>query len=112
MGTRVLRAGNFYRPGWVGAVCDARVLGLHVAHVRGCRRGRLCRDQGKGWRAWGGGTWFSISSKKVESQGGSWRTRGWYRWNALDEHVLVEPNIVSYSPVSRQPSPKTCGQQL
>ena len=35
MGTRVLRAGNWYRPGWLGAGCDARVLGLHAAHVRG-----------------------------------------------------------------------------
>ena len=50
MGTRVLRAGSWYRPGWLGAGCDARVLGLHAAHVRGCRRARMCRGQGKGWR--------------------------------------------------------------
>ena len=34
MGMRVLGAGNWYRPGWVGAGCDARVLGLHAARAR------------------------------------------------------------------------------
>eukprot|EP00964_Phaeocystis_antarctica_P154026 scaffold122524_cov33-Phaeocystis_antarctica.AAC.1 len=33
----------------MGAVCDALVLGLLAAHVRGCRSARLCRDQGEGW---------------------------------------------------------------
>ena len=36
------------RPGRVGAVCDAWVLGLLAAHVRGCMGARLCRDQGEG----------------------------------------------------------------
>ena len=48
MGTRVLRAGNWYRPGWVSAACDAQVLGLHAARARGCTSARLCHDQGTG----------------------------------------------------------------
>ena len=35
MGTRVLGAENWYHPGSVGAACDARVIVLHAAHVRG-----------------------------------------------------------------------------
>ena len=31
----MLGAGKWDRLGWVGAACDARVLGLHAAHVRG-----------------------------------------------------------------------------
>ena len=48
MGMRVLGAGNWYRPGWVGAGCDARVLGLHAARARGGTSARLCHDQGIG----------------------------------------------------------------
>ena len=50
MGMRVLGAGKWDRLGWVGAACDARVLGLHMTHVRGCKRAWMCRGQGKGWR--------------------------------------------------------------
>ena len=37
MGTRVLGAGNWYRPGWVSAACDRPPCGPHVAgaHVSG-----------------------------------------------------------------------------
>ena len=45
----MLRDRVWTRPGRVGAVCDAWVLGLLAAHVRGCRSARLCRDQGEGW---------------------------------------------------------------
>ena len=46
--SRVLGDRKWARPGRVGAVCDAWVLGLLAAHVRGCRSARLCRDQGEG----------------------------------------------------------------
>ena len=49
MCSRVLGDRKWTRPGRVGAVCDAWVLGLLAAHVRGCRSARLCRNQGKGW---------------------------------------------------------------
>ena len=39
MGVRVLGAGNWYRPGWVGAGCDARVLGLHHGGELGTKVG-------------------------------------------------------------------------
>eukprot|EP00964_Phaeocystis_antarctica_P110389 scaffold74755_cov68-Phaeocystis_antarctica.AAC.1 len=35
MGMRVLGSRKWSRPCRVGAACDARVLGLHAAHVRG-----------------------------------------------------------------------------
>ena len=38
MGMRVLGSRKWSRPGRVGAGCDARVLGLHAAHVRGCTK--------------------------------------------------------------------------
>ena len=92
---RVLRAGNWYRPGWVGAACDARVLGLHAAHVRGCRRARLAAVRAKGGGEKGRAHLVLTPDSKPDSQGGGWRPREWYRWNALEEHVLIEPRIVS-----------------
>eukprot|EP00964_Phaeocystis_antarctica_P161887 scaffold135145_cov69-Phaeocystis_antarctica.AAC.1 len=50
MCSRVHGSRKWSRPGRVGAGCDALVLGLHAAHVGGCRSARLCSDQGKGWR--------------------------------------------------------------
>ena len=47
MCSRVLGARKWSRPGRVGAGCDARVLGMHAAHVGVCTGARVCRGQGK-----------------------------------------------------------------
>ena len=50
MCSRVLGARKWSRPGRVGAGCDARVLGLHAAHVGGVQEGSAVPRSGQRWR--------------------------------------------------------------
>ena len=50
MCSRVLGDREWSRPGRVGAGCDARVLGLHAAHVGGVQEGSAVPRSGQRWR--------------------------------------------------------------
>ena len=51
MCSRVLEARKWSGPGRVGAGCDARVLGLHAAHVGGVQEGSAVPRSGQRGRA-------------------------------------------------------------
>ena len=53
MCSRVLGDREWSRPGRVGAGCDARVLGLHAAHVGGVQEGSAVPRSGQRGRACG-----------------------------------------------------------
>jgi len=50
MCSRVLGARKWSQPGRVGAGCDARVLGLHAAHVGGVQEGSAVPRSWQRWR--------------------------------------------------------------
>ena len=102
--SRVLRDRVWTRPGRVGAACDAWVLGLLGAHVRGCMNARLCRDQGEGWVGKRGEPWIIMGGRVVQT------TRRRCRPERRVNHVARRPNERDVEKV--QPAAFTCGRKV
>ena len=102
--SRVLRDRVWTRPGRVGAACDAWVLGLLAAHVRGCMGARLCRDQGEGWVGKRGEPSIIMGERVVQT------TRRRCRPERRVNHVARRSNELDVEKV--QPAAFTCGRKI